>query len=249
MSLADLPPGQNAEQVRNHWWWCPGWHVGRRFFAFHITFDNQPSLHELAATYRTALAEMPSLTLIPDQWLHLTMQGIGFADEIQPAVLSQLVEEARNLLSAVPAFEAEFGSVIVADEAIVMPAEPPEPVQELRRLSGLRLAACSAKSRCPKTPTSSDLTSASPTSPRTDSRRPTSRRSAARRARRPARPSPMSTSSRCTATGRCTSGRPSRHCHWRSAGATARRAASEGAVLPSCWGRKVVGLGPCGGRS
>lgn len=135
MSLADLPPGQNAEQVRNHWWWRPGWHVGRRFFAFHITFDNQPALHELAATYRTALAEMPSLTLIPDQWLHLTMQGIGFADEIQPAVLSQLVEEARNLLSAVPAFEVEFGSVIVADEAIVMPAEPPEPVQELRRLT------------------------------------------------------------------------------------------------------------------
>ncbi|MER7994402.1 2'-5' RNA ligase family protein [Micromonospora chalcea] len=135
MSLADLPPGQNAEQVRNHWWWRPGWHVGRRFFAFHITFDNQPALHELAATYRTALAEMPSLTLIPDQWLHLTMQGIGFADEIQPAVLSQLVEEARDLLSAFPAFEVEFGPAIVADEAIVMPAEPPEPVQELRRLT------------------------------------------------------------------------------------------------------------------
>ncbi|PTA42981.1 2'-5' RNA ligase family protein [Micromonospora sp. RP3T] len=135
MSLADLPPGQNADQVRNHWWWRPGWHVGRRFFAFHITFDNQPALYDLAATYRTALAEMPSLTLIPDQWLHLTMQGVGFADEIQPADLNQLAEETRNLLAAVPAFEVKFGSVVVVDEAIVMPAEPPQPVQELRRLT------------------------------------------------------------------------------------------------------------------
>ena len=25
MSLADLPPGQHADHVRNHWWWRPGW--------------------------------------------------------------------------------------------------------------------------------------------------------------------------------------------------------------------------------
>ncbi|MDW3845695.1 2'-5' RNA ligase family protein [Micromonospora sp. BRA006-A] len=150
MSLADLPPGQNAEQVRNHWWWRPGWHVGRRFFAFHITFESQPALHDVAGAYRTALAEMPSLTLIPDQWLHLTMQGIGFTDEIQPAALSQLAEEARNLLAAVPAFEVEFGSVIVADEAIVMPANPPEPVQELRQLTRTALGRVFGEEQVPE---------------------------------------------------------------------------------------------------
>ncbi|MGV9980403.1 2'-5' RNA ligase family protein [Micromonospora wenchangensis] len=135
MSLVDLPPGTHAAHVRNHWWWRPGWHVGRRFYAFHITFDNQPDLYDLATTYRTALAETPSLTLIPDRWLHLTMQGVGFTDELEPDVVGRIAAEARSLLARVPAFNVEFGPVVVADEAIVMPAEPTEPIRELRHLT------------------------------------------------------------------------------------------------------------------
>ncbi|KAB1129463.1 2'-5' RNA ligase family protein [Micromonospora sp. AMSO12t] len=135
MSLVDLPPGTHAAHVRNHWWWRPGWHVGRRFYAFHITFDNQPTLYDLATAYRTTLAEKPSLTLIPDRWLHLTMQGVGFADELAPDVVGRIAAEARSMLTSVPAFDVEFGPIVVADEAIVMPAEPAEPIRELRRLT------------------------------------------------------------------------------------------------------------------
>ncbi|MEV0329835.1 2'-5' RNA ligase family protein [Micromonospora echinospora] len=135
MALVDLAPGQQAEAVRNHWWWRPGWRVGRRFYAFHITFDGQAPLYKLATTYRTALAEMPSLTLIPDQWLHLTMQGIGFVDELAPETVRRISESARSLMADVRPFVVEFDQVVVADEAIVLPAEPAEPVHELRRLT------------------------------------------------------------------------------------------------------------------
>ncbi|MFY1625875.1 2'-5' RNA ligase family protein [Micromonospora sp. WMMD735] len=135
MSLVDLAPGQHADHVRNHWWWRPGWHVGRRFYAFHITFEDQHQLYRAAKAYRTSLAEMPSLTLIPNRWLHLTMQGIGFADEIAQDLAEKIADEARSLLADVPAFEVEFGPIVVADEAIVIPAEPAEPVHELRHLT------------------------------------------------------------------------------------------------------------------
>ncbi|MCX4471947.1 hypothetical protein C5N14_26210 [Micromonospora sp. MW-13] len=135
MSLVDLAPGQHADEVRNHWWWRPGWRVGRRFYAFHITFEYQQQLCDTATAYRTALAGMPSLTLIPDRWLHLTMQGVGFADELALDVVQDIADEARSLLAALPAFQVEFGPIVVADEAILMPAEPAERIHGLRHLT------------------------------------------------------------------------------------------------------------------
>ncbi|NJC72391.1 2'-5' RNA ligase family protein [Planosporangium thailandense] len=132
MSLVDLAPGQHASRVRDHWWWRPGWRIGRRFYAFHVTFEEQPDLYRLADNYRVGLAAMPALTLIPDQWLHLTMQGIGFTDQVSDATVTAIVDEARDILADVPEFEVEFGEVIVTDEAIVMPAEPAAPVRHLR---------------------------------------------------------------------------------------------------------------------
>jgi len=34
--------------VCNHWWWRPGWRVGRHYYACHLTLDDQP---ELRAAY------------------------------------------------------------------------------------------------------------------------------------------------------------------------------------------------------
>jgi 2'-5' RNA ligase len=132
MSLADLAPGQHAQQVRNHWWWRPGWQVGRRFYAFHITFEGQAELYQLIGAYRSALADAPAVTLIPDQWLHLTMQGMGFTDELPPSTATEIAEKARAILATIAPFEVKFGEIVVADEAIALPAQPPEPVRELR---------------------------------------------------------------------------------------------------------------------
>jgi 2'-5' RNA ligase len=106
--------------------------VGRRFYAFHVTFEDQPALYQLADAYRTALADRPAVTLIPDQWLHLTMQGIGFTDEVPLTTAVRIAEQGRAILADMPEFEVEFGDIVVSDEAIVLPAEPAEPLQQLR---------------------------------------------------------------------------------------------------------------------
>jgi 2'-5' RNA ligase len=138
MALADLRPGEHAEHVRNHWWWRPGWRPGRRFYALHITFAGSDELKRLAATYRQALADLPWLTFVPDRWLHLTVQGIGFADELGTAKLDDLVTVAQARLRDLPPFSLTFDSAVVADEAIALPAEPPRPVRQLR--SAIRAA-------------------------------------------------------------------------------------------------------------
>ncbi|MER7974660.1 2'-5' RNA ligase family protein [Streptomyces sp. NPDC096080] len=121
--------------MRNHWWWRPGWLEGRRFYTWHLTFDGQDDVHRLAAEYRTALAPLgPKVfTLIPDRWLHLTMQGIGFVGEVPVGTVDGIVAAARKRLSAVPAFDITLGPDAVVDqEAILLPAQPAEPVHAVR---------------------------------------------------------------------------------------------------------------------
>jgi 2'-5' RNA ligase len=100
--------GESIEAMADHWWWRPGWTVGRRFYTWHLTFAGQRDVQRLAAAYRTALADVPGLDLIPDEWLHLTMQGIGFVDEVETSVVDVIVEAARVRLAAVEPFTLEF---------------------------------------------------------------------------------------------------------------------------------------------
>ncbi|WP_306192025.1 2'-5' RNA ligase family protein [Streptomyces sp. MK5] len=119
--------------MRNHWWWRPGWSVGRRFYTWHMTFDGQEDVQRLAAEYRTALAPVgDSLTLIPDQWLHLTMQGIGFVGEVKEQDVHAIVDAARPRLAAIPAFEARIGPAVVDPEAILLPVQPDDAVRAVR---------------------------------------------------------------------------------------------------------------------
>ena len=88
-------------QLRDHWWWRPGMRPGRRFYTVHATFADQPLMQELAAKATERLAGLPGLDLVPGEWLHLTMQGIGFADEVGDADLKAIMTAARLRLASV----------------------------------------------------------------------------------------------------------------------------------------------------
>ena len=122
----------------NHWWWRPGWSAGRRYLTWHLTFAEAGDLHRLADEYRRALAGVPGLDLVPDRWLHLTMQGLGFADELDRAEVGAIVDAATARLVRVGAFELRVGTAVVVPEGILMHAEPAERVREVR--SAIRAA-------------------------------------------------------------------------------------------------------------
>jgi hypothetical protein len=110
--------------LRDHWWWRPGWRTGRRFFTFHVTFADQPEVQALVASARARLAGLPGLDLVPAQWLHLTMQGIGFSDEVAVDDLAKIIAAAREYLSVVPPVTVMIGPVAVADEGAACWAGP-----------------------------------------------------------------------------------------------------------------------------
>lgn len=86
----------------------------------------------MAAEYRAVLAPVGGLDLIPDRWLHLTMQGIGFVGEVEQAVISEIAMAARERLVAVPGFEVELSRPVVDPEAILVPMKPDAPVRAVR---------------------------------------------------------------------------------------------------------------------
>lgn len=122
----------HAEKMRDHWWWRPGWNVGRRFYTWHLTFEGQGDIHRLAGEYRHELADVPRLTLIPDQWLHLTMQGIGFVGEVEEQTVRHVVAAAKTRLAEIPPFDIELSQAVVDPEAVLLPVSPAEPVRAVR---------------------------------------------------------------------------------------------------------------------
>jgi 2'-5' RNA ligase len=119
MSDIDLPG-----RMRDHWWWRPGWRAGRSMYTWHVTFEDQPELHELVKGYQRALAPLPGLDVIPIRWLHLTMQGIGFTDEVALQEVADIAEAARKRLATCQPVPLSVGSALVDPEAILLHVSP-----------------------------------------------------------------------------------------------------------------------------
>jgi 2'-5' RNA ligase len=111
-------------RVRDHWWWRPGWQEGRRYCTFHITFGQQPGVQRLAGQARERLKGFPALDLVPDRWLHLTMQGIGFSDELSAPDLAKIVQAAVVPLLSVPAAEITVGAPRAVSEGVASWVSP-----------------------------------------------------------------------------------------------------------------------------
>lgn len=122
---------QDASRLRDHWWPRPGWRPGRIMLTWHLTFEHATALHDHVESYQAALRTLPGLNLVPPQWLHLTIQGLGYTDETDPSTISDVTQAVRTALSTVPAFTLNFGRPIIFGEAIAIRPEPAEPLQEL----------------------------------------------------------------------------------------------------------------------
>lgn len=123
---------KTTQRMRDHWWWRPGWRIGRSFYTWHVTFDDQPAVHQLATDYADLFSELPTLDPVPVRWLHLTVQGVGFADEVNRADLDRIVDAAQDHCAALAPFTITLGPAQVDPEALLLPVRPPEPVIALR---------------------------------------------------------------------------------------------------------------------
>jgi 2'-5' RNA ligase len=123
------------EELRDHWYWRPGWRPDRSFYTWQITFEDCPEIAEVQASYGDLLAELPGFTPVPLEWLHLTLQGVGFADRVPDADLSDIAAATRHRVSGFGAVPVTVGPARLDPESIQLPVRPIEPLQHLRDLT------------------------------------------------------------------------------------------------------------------
>jgi len=118
-------------EVRDHWYWRPNWRPGRSFYTWHVIFPDDAVLTDLHGAYQRLVGSLPGITPVPVQWLHLTLQGIGFADKVPQADLAPIIEAAQRRLEHFRPFEIKLGPAVVDVESLQLPVTP---VDRLRRL-------------------------------------------------------------------------------------------------------------------
>ncbi|PWU58045.1 hypothetical protein DLJ47_00580 [Micromonospora sp. S4605] len=78
------------------------------------------------------LSCLPNLDVIPNQWLHLTMQGIGFVQDVAPEDVDAIVAAARARCGQLAPFKLTIGAPHVDPESVQIAVDPVEPVRQLR---------------------------------------------------------------------------------------------------------------------
>lgn len=123
----------STDMMRNHWWWRPGWRLGRSFYTWHITFSQNPQLADFSSRHKQIIDKFKTLDQVPSGGLHITLQGIGFVDEVARADIDHIVAATRVRCSRSQAFEIEIGPTVVDAEGVYAPVHPIETVTELRK--------------------------------------------------------------------------------------------------------------------
>jgi 2'-5' RNA ligase len=118
--------------LRDHWWPRPGWRPGRIALTWHVIFPDSAPLARHVAAYQRALDVLPGVDPVPAEWLHLTVQAIGWADEVPAATVSAVVDAVRARVSTLAPFDLVFHRPTIYGEAAAIRSHPHAPVVRLR---------------------------------------------------------------------------------------------------------------------
>lgn len=119
--------------MRDHWWWRPGWRVGRSFYTWHFTFDDQPAMRRLWQHHRPTLTAITTLDPVDFTGLHLTTQGVGFTDEVITQDVAAIIDRTKHHCAAIAPFTVTIGPAHIEPETVKMLAQPPDEIIKVRR--------------------------------------------------------------------------------------------------------------------
>ncbi|WP_433756387.1 2'-5' RNA ligase family protein [Nocardia sp. CA-135398] len=120
------------DSTHDHWWWRPGWRVGRSFYTWHVTFTDDSPVRRLVDLFEPLLMQIPTMDPVGKEGLHITVQGVGFTDEITAPDAERIAHAATEHLSRRQPFNALIGPPTVDEETIGMPISSTESFQQVR---------------------------------------------------------------------------------------------------------------------
>ena len=111
-------------RMSDHWWWRPGVRPGRRTYVWHILFDDQPAVRELARHCQERVRAISCLRPVPVEWLHMTTLVAGFADEIGDSRVQDMIEAVRERARSLEPVDVSVGRLLGHTEALALGVSP-----------------------------------------------------------------------------------------------------------------------------
>ena len=120
-----------VDDLVDHATWRPDWTPDRPRLLWYLTFTGHPHVWSCAAPAEDLL-EQSGADVVPPDWLHLTVTHVGFADEVDERAARAVQQEVSQQLRDEPPLELTLGPLGVMRGAVVLPAQPAEPLRRLR---------------------------------------------------------------------------------------------------------------------
>lgn len=127
-------PATTLQGLRDHWQWRPEWSTDRICVLWYLTFETAPELSRQAEQAQALLGGIATVDVVPTAWLHLTLDDVGFADELLPGQVEQVVDAARTAVRDWTAPALTLGPACPMEDAVVLQAGPAPDLVALREL-------------------------------------------------------------------------------------------------------------------
>lgn len=124
-----------------HRGWRTDWTTERPCLYWYLTFQDQPALRSLVDEVADDLRRVPSIDVVPPAWLHLTLLEVGFAEQVSPQAIDDLLAATRAALEPRP-LAVELGPLTTMTDAVVLTVRPTPQVMALRSALDRSLQAC-----------------------------------------------------------------------------------------------------------
>lgn len=108
------------------------WTPDRRYLSILVDLSGIGSLADTAAEIASAV-DIPAYGLVGPDGLHLTVQEIGFADELDATAITAIERGVARVAADTPRFRASVSGVGSFADAAFFQVEPWEPFREMRR--------------------------------------------------------------------------------------------------------------------
>ena len=118
--------------MKDHWAREQPWRAGQRLWALYVTCGSFPSVVAHAAAFQERLSQVRGLDLVEPRWLHMTVLGVAFVEEVEPAAMARLVDRATAVAAAEPPMEMVAAAPRAMSDAVWMPVSTTPSVVPLR---------------------------------------------------------------------------------------------------------------------
>jgi len=131
-SALSYPPAVDVGDLADHWAWFPEWTPERPLLMWYLTFEDAPEVVGHAERVQASLRGVEALDLVPPSWLHLTLDAVGFVDDLAPEQVDGVLDATRAATSELGLPTLTLGPVTTTRTALVLRAGPQEQLAELR---------------------------------------------------------------------------------------------------------------------